>query len=164
MGKKKDYVEIVTKANAYDDPDPEVTKICPFSILGYFCMICSQELSNIYLHCIGCEAILEKDFNICVNCHKQGKYKKLCIIDHDNHNDSRFQHQGDIDELNKDCPECIPCTRCGYGYCKVCSCQCHTNFNLFFRFMNIDEEKKMLKDVTSVCDENIATKREGTKV
>ena len=116
-------------------------------------MICSQELSNIYLHCIGCEEILKKDFNICVDCHKQGKYKKLIIIDHDNHNDSRFQHQGDIDELKKDCPECIPCTRCGYGNCKVCSCQCHTNFNLFFRFMNIEQEEKLLQDVTSVCDE-----------
>ena len=125
-------------------------------------MICSQELSNIYLHCIGCEAILEKDFNICVDCHKQVKYKRLCIINHDNHNDSRFQHQGDIDELKQGCPECIECTRC--GYCEVCSCQCHTNFNLFFRFMNIDEEEKMLKDVISVCNENIATKREGTKV
>ena len=156
--KIKDNVEIVEKANVTWN-NTVLTGIDPFSIDGYFCMICNQELSNIYLHCIGCEEILGKDFNLCINCHQQQKYKKLCIINHDNCDDSSLQHDGDVNERNKVCQNCITCKRC--GYCEVCSCQCHTNFNLFFRFMNMDLENEMLKHVISVCHENIATKKEG---
>ena len=117
-------------------------------------MICNEELSNIYLHCIGCENLLSKDFNICTVCHEQQKYHKLFIMDHENRDDYKFQHiscRSNLLELES--RNCLCHTRCsGCRCCKVCSCQCHTNFSLNFRFMNIEDEKKMLEDVTTECD------------
>ena len=36
-------------------------------------MSCKAELSNMYMHCVGCELILHKDFNLCVDCFKMRK-------------------------------------------------------------------------------------------
>ena len=32
---------------------------------GFVCKLCKEELSNVYMHCDGCEKLLNKDFNIC---------------------------------------------------------------------------------------------------
>ena len=45
----------------------------------YFCRICNRELENIYLHCDGCENLLQKDFNICISCFENSD----CQKDHD---------------------------------------------------------------------------------
>ena len=44
--------------------NPSQAAIDPYGS-DYFCKICNYELSNIYLHCDGCEMLLQKDFNIC---------------------------------------------------------------------------------------------------
>ena len=44
----------------------------------YFCTLCHQELGNTYMHCSGCEALLAKDFNICVQCHSSKDKVWMC--------------------------------------------------------------------------------------
>jgi hypothetical protein len=44
--------------------NPQLFSIDPYGN-DFICKICSDELSNIYMHCDGCENILSKDFNIC---------------------------------------------------------------------------------------------------
>ena len=48
--------------------DPQKVTVDPFGN-DFFCMLCHQELGNAYIHCDGCEVILQKDFNICISCH-----------------------------------------------------------------------------------------------
>ena len=144
--KKEDGVKIVKKPIAHENLD--ISAIDPFSHQGYFCKICHQELPNLFLHCIGCEEKLSMDFNICLDCHHGKLYHKLFIMDHfrdnlreGNRKNCCINHTGDTSKLKnytKDCPDCSlqePCHCC--SYCKGCSCQCHANFNLYYRFMNI---------------------------
>ena len=41
----------------------------------YFCKLCNKELENVYLHCDGCEELLQKDFNICMDCYEGGGWR-----------------------------------------------------------------------------------------
>ena len=47
--------------------NPQYFSVDPYGD-DFFCKLCSDELSNVYMHCEGCEKILNKDFNICVRC------------------------------------------------------------------------------------------------
>jgi hypothetical protein len=57
--------------------NPSQATIDPYGS-DYFCKICNYELSNIYLHCYGCEMLLQKDFNIC--CRYVHRFHKLYFI------------------------------------------------------------------------------------
>ena len=64
-----DEFETVTVHRTPDSQqNPQHMTVDPFGN-DYFCMLCHRELGNVYLHCDGCEAILQKDFNICTSCH-----------------------------------------------------------------------------------------------
>ena len=89
----------------------------------YYCDICSSELFNEYFHCDGCEMHLNKDFNICVDCHRGEKWKatiKMCPSDGERK--STINHTGDMPfERTKRCvcKKGKPCTECGF-----CSGKC----------------------------------------
>jgi hypothetical protein len=71
------YARSQTTAVISDRPNswenPLAFPLDPFGS-DYSCKVCLQELANIYLHCNGCENLLQKDFNICPECHEDGKY------------------------------------------------------------------------------------------
>jgi len=48
--------------------DPQKHTVDPFGN-DFFCALCHKELGNAYMHCDGCEFLLQKDFNICTACH-----------------------------------------------------------------------------------------------
>lgn len=76
---KGERVRIAEKPDAQENP-----ALCPLDPYGntdFDCKICRMELSNVYYHCDGCELLLNKDFNICRDCHAQKKF----MINHQMH-------------------------------------------------------------------------------
>ena len=71
--KQRDRVSIADRPNAHEDPMR--FPVDPYGNGDFFCKLCFKELSNVYFHCDGCEKLLSKDFNICQECHAEGKYK-----------------------------------------------------------------------------------------
>jgi len=61
-----------TSVNVHKLPDAlhdsQQMTVDPFGS-DFFCRLCHRELSNAYMHCDGCEFLLQKDFNICTDCH-----------------------------------------------------------------------------------------------
>ena len=116
----------------------------------FFCKFCKGELSNIYMHCNGCETLLRQDYNICTSCHSKKKYKRnpnsgttACS--------SLLQHTGNMTGTSSSCSGCIggkKCTVC--NFCTGCSCNCHQQFTLHYRFMHISDEEQLLKDVEKI--------------
>ena len=147
----EDTINIAKRPNSWENPD--LFAFDPYGNTDYFCKICSCELSNIYMHCDGCENLLFKDFNICVTCHA---YKKFVakIAMHPNKPEgghSSVNHVGDNTCNNgKRCrckfgPQCTICS-----FCLGCSCQCHRSFTMHYRFLNNHDENELLVQVTSV--------------
>ena len=142
--------------------NPALSTVNPFGN-DFFCKICSKELSNIYMHCRGCELILMKDFNICFDCHIDKKYSITVPMASQMYSHGRGQstlhHTGDMSndikwaQAVRKCRNCQPGTyyRCAVcGYCDGCSCRCHTNFTLTYRFMTIEDEKRLLESVKTI--------------
>jgi hypothetical protein len=76
---KGERVSVAEKPDAQENP-----ALCPLDPYGntdFDCKICRMELSNVYYHCDGCELLLNKDFNICRDCHSQKKF----MINHQMH-------------------------------------------------------------------------------
>jgi predicted amidophosphoribosyltransferase len=57
--------------SAYMTNTHMLTHYCLVDPFGndFFCVSCHQELGNAYMHCNGCEDLLQKDYNICITCH-----------------------------------------------------------------------------------------------
>ena len=112
--------------------------INPYAVEGYECMVCNDELANVYMHCMGCETLLRKDFNICVTCFKNHRGD---ILAHHKEGESRFSHLCHMGHVNwdqmqvkgKNCSSkqrsCVHC-----GFCTHCSCRCHGVYQMRFRF------------------------------
>ena len=66
-------ISVAAKPDAWENPLS--FSLDPYGNEGYFCKLCHKELSNVYLHCDGCELLLSKDFNICLECHQEQRYK-----------------------------------------------------------------------------------------
>lgn len=72
-----------------------------------------------YMHCFGCEKLLNKDFNLCATCHMDGKYKVFHKMHpfNDRHQ-SILNHTGNKTLLRRArCPckngkECHYCSYC----------------------------------------------------
>ena len=108
----------------------------------YFCKLCNEELSNIYMHCDGCEGILNKDYNICVSCHGDRRYKEFAEMHPSKKTkNSAVNHTGnngrDVRGNKCPCKQGKACTRC--GFCSGCSCRCHQCFTMHMRFSTMDE-------------------------
>jgi len=140
-------VSLSMRPNTWENP--ELFALDPYGNGDFFCRLCGYELSNIYMHCDGCEEILNKDFNICVNCHAEGRHKRfeqMHPLNKKRH--STINHTGDFEKCRqsrcpcKNGPACKACS-----YCAGCSCKCHRCFTLHVRFMMVDDESKLLKRV-----------------
>ena len=77
---------------------PELSSVDPHSDSDFACKLCSIELSNVYYHCDGCEKLLSKDFNICLNCYSAKNYCK--VIQMHPHNTKRH---ATINHVGKRC-------------------------------------------------------------
>lgn len=131
--------------------NPETYSLDPYANCDFICKLCFKELSNLYMHCQGCENLLDKDFNICADCYLKEKYK----VTYQMHPQKRKKHATlnhtgvmPFDRKSrcpcKNGPQCLDCK-----YCLGCSCTCHNNFKLHYRFMTLDDEEKLLQDVNS---------------
>lgn len=144
-------VSIDEKPNTWQDPG--TFSLDPYGAGDFFCKFCMEELSNIYMHCDGCEKLLNKDFNICSNCHKEGKYKVSFYQMHP-FSTKRFSvlnHTGNMTlERAARCPckNGKPCSNC--NFCTGCSCKCHQQFTLHYRFMEIDDELQLLSEAERI--------------
>jgi len=128
--------------------NPQIFTVDPHGN-DFFCKICNEELSNVYLHCNGCEVLLNKDFNICITCHAERLYaRNIAMHPLNNKRHATINHTGDFQHFRqarcpcKNGPSCKAC-----GYCCGCSCTCHQSFTLRQRFMTIGREYELLKDV-----------------
>lgn len=118
----------------------------------FFCKICMEELSNVYLHCMGCEKLLGKDFNICVTCHCEGEYRDFFQMHpFDTKRRAELNHTGNMKNHNKARCRCKNGRLCTYcGYCTGCSCKCHRWFGLYYRFMSMEEERDLLSQAEEI--------------
>jgi hypothetical protein len=93
----------------------------------YFCQMCHSELDNLYFHCDGCEMHLHKDFNICVDCHRDKKWKcKIQMCPTDSERKATINHTGDMP--SQESSRC-PCRRGkACGVCGLCTGKCRMNF------------------------------------
>lgn len=71
-GERGKRVTIAKRPNIQEDPMK--FPLDPYGLDGFACKLCSRELSNVYYHCDGCEKLLSKDFNICLECHRDKKF------------------------------------------------------------------------------------------
>ena len=144
-------ITIASIPNTWENPD--LSPLDPYGSSDFFCKLCYKELSNVYLHCDGCEDILKKDFNICESCHSEHRYKLYvqmhpmddsddCAINHTGH------HSGLSPAMKCSCKKKTICNRC--NYCSGCSCKCHHSFTLHHRFMSTSEEKEILDKVEKI--------------
>ena len=129
----------------------------------FFCMLCNQELGNTYMHCDGCEDLLQKDFNICINCHGVKNMRQADHQMHPSHSlSSALGRRCDINHIplqkksysTKVCGCNIggsKCKTCKFMSC--CSCKCHKQYTLRSRFYNENQMRSMLHDVDVVLNE-----------
>ena len=149
-------VTVAKQPNSWENPG--LFPLDPYGNTDFFCKICSCELSNIYMHCDGCEKLLFKDFNICVMCHAEKKFVAQITM-HQYKPEMRncaVNHVGDNTQDNgkhcccKNSEQCIICQ-----FCLGCSCQCHRSFTMHQRFLNSHDVHEILGHVTSIVNNNM---------
>lgn len=118
----------------------------PYGSGDFICKFCLEELSNVFMHCDGCERLLNKDFNICTSCHSNEMYKANIKMHPFNPKmKSTLNHTGMVNFQRqsrcpcKNGPQCDTCL-----FCVGCSCTCHQQFTLHYRFMLPQEEHELL--------------------
>lgn len=106
------------------------------------------------MHCDGCEVLLSKDFNICVDCHAEGRYQQVIQMHPLNpKRHSLINHTGNM-KFNREsrcpCKNGPICQQC--KYCAGCSCKCHQWFTLHRRFFNNEDENALVRRVEAVLE------------
>eukprot|EP00979_Chaetoceros_neogracilis_P014102 scaffold4440_cov133-Chaetoceros_neogracile.AAC.1 len=110
------------------------------------------------MHCNGCEDLLQKDYNICITCHSDDE--KL-MTDYQMHPFSDIKTAGgkrtDVNHAprkNRDykrgcaCRQGPYCKRCNFMVC--CSCKCHQNYSLRFRFYGLTAMENMIASMDAI--------------
>lgn len=117
-----------------------VFPVDPYDNAGYSCRVCNHELSNTYMHCWGCEHLLQKDFNVCIQCYKLGKHRTFEVMNVNVvERNSAFNHTGTFGASRAhrgSCDERKLCPKCKHG--QDCCCTCHSNFSREQRFFSND--------------------------
>lgn len=143
------------KLSIRGEPDtcenPDLSHCNPYGN-DYFCKLCDKELSNVYLHCNGCERLLDKDFNICVVCYQGRAYAKNLRMCQCEGIHSVLHHIGDIGMVCKCfaprmCPEC--------NFCDSCQCRCHMSFECRVRFFTKQELESLPRKIASITRDQI---------
>jgi hypothetical protein len=147
-------VSLSKRPNSHENP--QTFALDPYGNSDFFCKLCSKELSNVYMHCDGCEILLSKDFNICVQCWESQRFKELIQMHPLNtKSHSTINHTGNLQENRashcpcKHGPICLHCK-----FCAGCSCKCHQWFTLHRRFFMSEDEKSLVRRVEAVVGEN----------
>lgn len=116
-------------------------------------MVCGVELFNSFYHCIGCEKLIGKDFDICHGCFQAKKFKvnknmSPALKDETKNSDKKqrlsyISHKGKKFRNKKGNCGCrqTSCRLC--GFCCSCSCVCHLEFERKQRFFASDTLKKL---------------------
>lgn len=168
ISKTDPYVKVVPLPDA--KKDPQKFTIDPFGN-DFFCKICQQELSNIYMHCEGCESLLQKDFNICIDCHGNDSVRLKNVTMHPNRplNNSNAGRRADYNHMpatiqNKKggckCKNGPVCRQCHFMIC--CSCKCHKKYSLRMRFRDVNEIESLLKDTRRYVGKIVADSSENS--
>ena len=137
--------------------NPVFFPLDPYGNSDYSCKICLQELANTYMHCDGCEELLKKDFNVCIECYFDSKHCKFFDMNKDKSMDSALNHTGAFSRkkrINCNCEGRVACVNC--ENCRKCSCTCHHSFTLQQRMWNCDKLFKMRAQAKKIVgDDNI---------
>jgi hypothetical protein len=132
----------------------------------YYCATCSAELGNLMFHCNGCEALLQKDFNICACCYGQGKYTTTHTFNSNIKKQTATStgfHTGEFyGNVSTPHPHYQLCPAC--KFCTCCSCRCHTNFSMHFRKHTEDQSAILVEKVKSIVGDNNVKFAEHTMV
>jgi hypothetical protein len=150
MGRDSTYCDVrSSKIIVNDIPDTHANNsqhgIDPYGN-DYFCRICSHELANTYFHCHGCEVLLAKDYNICIDCHKEGAYA-INVAMHNWNSTTMACHFHHVGKPKRQClyksehnMKCAKCSKCLY-----CTCTCHTVFERRYRFYSNERQRDILE-------------------
>jgi len=147
-------VTIAERPNSWENP--QTFSLDPYGNGDFFCKLCSKELSNVYMHCDGCESLLKKDFNICVECHSEGTFQKnIQMHPLNNKRHSMVNHTGNFSRDRQDRCPCKNGPRCRLcDYCCGCSCKCHQRFTLHRRFFTTEDEEGLVERVIAVVGDD----------
>lgn len=146
-------LSVAKRPNSWENPTTFL--VDPYGVSDFFCKLCHVELSNVYMHCDGCEELLSCDFNICVKCHSQGAYRaNIQMNPLNSRRCSIVNHVGDSErDRGKSCPCKMPiCKRC--RLCSTCSCKCHQEFTLHHRLLNATGLENVVKRVESIVGDD----------
>ena len=111
--------------NSWENPD--TFTLDPYGNGDFMCKICFCELSNVYMHCDGCEKLLNKDFNICTECFQNGKHlQNIQMHPQKNNRHAILNHTGGFKHDRqarcpcKRGPQCSTCCYClGYDILSI---------------------------------------------
>ena len=143
----RNVLEILSMTDA--GQNPAVAQISAYG-RDYNCKVCSRELSNVYSHCSGCETLMQKDFNLCMECYSKKKFKENVAMKGTvgGNLHSAHHHTGGFwnikcvcaeSPLKGNCNECAQCARC--------CCACHSKFSVHCRFFSEEDEERLLRRV-----------------
>ncbi|KAL9189365.1 hypothetical protein ACHAXT_009040 [Thalassiosira profunda] len=133
---------------------------------GFVCKLCKEELSNVYMHCDGCEKLLNKDFNICSSCHREERYKVKVLMHPFNKKPHSIHNHTGNPQKDSQGPRCPckngkPCVHC--DFCTGCSCRCHQRFTFHYRFMDLQAELDVLAQAESILGADVISQSNETK-
>jgi hypothetical protein len=139
LKKKKGVIQSIIPISS---EDLESTELDPYG--SYFCKLCHNELFNSFMHCNGCESLLARDFNVCIQCHQEGTFERFHQMNPSAENDnvSTMNHTGKMASTCS-CKIKSNCSKC--NKCPHCSCKCHTEFTYKWRFYTGEGLKAILR-------------------
>lgn len=146
-------VSVASRPNSWENPN--VFAVDPYGAADFYCKLCHVELSNVYMHCTGCDELLDRDFNICVDCHASNQAN--VFINMNPMKDRRLTCYHHIGNLKRDkgrgcgC-RALVCVRC--AKCAKCSCKCHQEYVLHHRLLSREDLQELLAKVESIVGED----------
>lgn len=112
----------------------------------YYCKICSAEIANEYYQCQGCFELLDKEFNICFDCHSDKKYLKdipMRLVKKQTEKSPYCHHLAQVE------PKCRgPCKK---EFCVGCL---HRKFSRHLRFYSDEGINELLSKCEAKLDDN----------
>jgi hypothetical protein len=145
--------------------DLESSECDPYA--SYSCELCHTELFNSFMHCDGCESLMRRDFNLCIQCHQKGYFKLFHQLHQPLYSNTEDQHVSTNDhtgqmasrcscQKKRNCPKCDDCIRC--------NCKCHTEFTHKWRFYDPRVLEELCRVLEKSVEGNAIEYSEDTKV
>eukprot|EP00903_Cladosiphon_okamuranus_P010291 g9742.t1 len=182
LKKAVERVEVDTSVPSFKE------KINPFSSDGesFNCASCKVDIFNAYMHCYGCETILNRDLTLCLGCHAAGRFafppdphdaRLLSDRIHCPGEPERTLDQRERKARSQRSHGVYPASRCECKerscrqchLCVACACDCHERYQLRFRFEHPSSLESFVKKVrvtaggpTTISQEAPTNPPEGT--